>query len=153
MQMIRLKDVLNEGKSVDGWVLVNGWEKAMDVAKSMGAWSPHMRKKYKTDPVGYTNSDILGKIPKKWADKTWFAFHDQAMDSALTGHNNWSRPLMISWGGDGKLIVKILKKAGFKKVSGGKDETKKILIHPVGPKPYTDKSVVPDGFSTHGYPD
>lgn len=153
MQMIRLKDVLNEGKSVDGWVLVNGWEKAMDVAKSMGAWSPHMRKKYKTDPVGYTNSDILGKIPKKWADKTWFAFHDQAMDSAMTGHNNWSRPLMLSWDGDGKLIVKILKKAGFKKVTGGKDVTKKILIHPVGPKPYTDKSVVPDGFSTHGYPD
>ena len=77
MQMIRLKDVLNEGKSVDGWVLVNGWEKAMDVAKSMGAWSPHMRKKYKTDPVGYTNSDILGKIPKKWADKTWHPYNNK----------------------------------------------------------------------------
>ena len=153
MQMLKLKDIINEGKSVDGWVLVNGWEKAMDIVLGMGAWSPHLRKKYKTDPVGYTNSAILGKIPKKWEDKTWFAFHDQAMDSALTGHNNWSRPLMISWGGDGKLIVKILKKAGFKKVTGGKDETKKILIHPVGPKPYTDKSVVPDGFSTHGYPD
>ena len=61
--------------------------------------------------------------------------------------------MMLSWGGDGKLIVKILKKAGFKKVKGGKDTSKKIEIHPVGPKPFTDASVVPDGYSTAGYPD
>tara|TARA_B100000073_G_C23464790_1_gene464907 strand:+ start:93 stop:560 length:468 start_codon:yes stop_codon:yes gene_type:complete len=152
--MIKLKEILNEGKSVDAWVLVNGWLKAMEITKSMGAWSPHLRKRDKFDPVGYTNSDILDKLPKKFTDDdTWFAFHGQAMDSAMGGHNEWKNPMMLSWGGDGKLIVKILKKAGFKKIKGGKDTSKKIEIHPVGPKPFTDASVVPDGYSTARYPD
>ena len=150
--MIKLKEMLTEGKSVDAWVLVNGWEKAMKITKSMGAWSTHLRKKDKFDPVGYDNSDILGKLPKKFTeDDTWFGFHEQAMDSAMGGYNEWARPMFLNWGGDGKLIIKILKKAGFKKVTGGKDTSKKIEIHPVGPKPFTDASVVPDGYSTHEY--
>ena len=153
MQMIKLKEILNEAKGVDAWVWVNGWKKAMSMTKSMGAWSPHLRRKDQVDPVGFTNSDILGKLPKKFTDDdTWFGYHDQAFSSAMGGRNSWHKPMMLSWGGDGKLIVKILKKAGFKKIKGGKDPKNKIQVMPVGPAPYTDASVVPDGYSTRDYP-
>ncbi len=152
MQMIKLKELLTEAK-VDTWVFINGWKKAMEITKSMGVWSPHLRLKYKSNPVGYTNSDILGKLPKKFTeDDTWMAFHEQAWDSAISGNQTWGRPMMLSWGGDGKKIIKVLKKAGFKKIKGGKDPRNKIEIHPVGPKPFSDISVVPDGYSTRGYP-
>ena len=124
-KVIKLADLLNERK-VDGMVFVDKWKKALKLLKQKGGWSPHFRKG--SEPVGYTNSDILCKIPKRYEDKSWFAFHAQAMSSAMSrGGMYWEKPMMLSWDGDVKLLKRVLTRAGFK-VSGGRRDTEKIIL-------------------------
>jgi len=127
-RVIKLADLLSEAK-VDGMVFVDKWKKALQILKQKGGWSPQLRKG--SEPVGYTNSDFWNKVPKKWEGKTVFGYHSQALSKAMSrGGQYWEKPMLLSWSGDGKLIIKILKKAGFKKVSGGRNENDKIEIKP-----------------------
>lgn len=124
-KVIKLADLIVERK-VDGMVFVNKWKKALKLLKQKGGWSPHFRKG--SEPVGYTNSDILGKIPKRYEDKSWFAFHGQAMSRAMSrGGQYWEDEMLLSWDGDIKLLKTVLKRAGFK-VSGGRNEREKIIL-------------------------
>ena len=103
--MIKLADLIVERK-VDGMVFVNKWKKALKLLKQKGGWSPHFRKG--SEPVGYTNSDILGKIPKRFEDKSWFAFHAQAMSRAMSsGGRFWEDEMTLSWDGDIRLLTGI----------------------------------------------
>lgn len=132
--MIKLHELLNEAKLVDGWVFVDQWKKALSILKSSGGWSPHLRRKAQSDPVGYTNSDFWGKVPDKYDDMNIFGYHEQAMDDAFIVGGDWKSSMFLIWMGDGKEIVKILKKAGFK-VKWNGSEKKKIELVPTGPKP------------------
>ena len=70
----------------------------------------------------------MRKIPNRYEDKSWFAFHAQAMSSAMSrGGMYWEKPMMLSWDGDVKLLKRVLTRAGFK-VSGGRRDTEKIIL-------------------------
>ena len=144
--MIKLKQLITEGPLVSGWVWVNGWAKAIKLLKSSGGWSPHMRRKDIGDPVGTTNSDFNSKIPDKYDGKNIMGFHRQAMNSAFISGGDWRKIMYLNWTGDAKAMVKILKKAGFKKVTWTKGE--KIAVHPKGTKPKDAKAagIVPAGY-------
>ena len=120
------KESVNEAE-VDGSVFVKKWNKAMSLAKSAAnMWSPHLRKSSKSASIGYTNSDFWGKVPDKWNDASVFGFHKQSASRAFRA-GYWEDDLGLTWQGNGRDIVKVLKRAGFKAKWDFSEQSKIIL--------------------------
>ena len=120
------KESVNEAE-VDGSVFVKKWNKAMSLAKSAAnMWSPHLRKSSKSASIGYTNSDFWGKVPDKWNDASVFGFHKQSASRAFR-EGYWEDDLGLTWQGNGRDIVKVLKRAGFKAKWDFSEQSKIIL--------------------------
>ena len=120
------KESVNEAE-VDGSVFVKKWNKAMSLAKSAAnMWSPHLRKSSKSASIGYTNSDFWGKVPDKWNDASVFGFHKQSASRAFI-EGYWEDDLGLTWQGNGRDIVKVLKRAGFKAKWDFSEQSKIIL--------------------------
>jgi hypothetical protein len=123
-----IREVINEKQNppfLEGDVFKAMWEKALKYAKSAGIWSPHIAQSNKTDPVGKYNRDFWDSFRSKGDDVVTFGYH---LDSASYAFKNgiWVKDLYLLWGtaatkddlegnlSDGKKIVKVLNKAGFK---------------------------------------
>ena len=123
-----IREVINEKRNppfLEGDVFKAMWEKALKYAKSAGIWSPHIAQSNKTDPVGKYNRDFWDSFRSKGDDVVTFGYHS---DSASYAFKNgiWVKDLYLLWGtaatkddlegnlSDGKKIVKVLNKAGFK---------------------------------------
>tara|TARA_Y100000310_G_scaffold243812_1_gene248460 strand:+ start:4579 stop:5352 length:774 start_codon:yes stop_codon:yes gene_type:complete len=126
LKKLGLSESVNEAE-VDGSVFVKKWNKAMSLAKSTAnMWSPHLRKSSKSASIGYTNSDFWGKVPDKWNDASVFGFHKQSASRAFR-EGYWEDDLGLTWQGNGRDIVKVLKRAGFKAKWDFSEQSKIIL--------------------------